>query len=565
MNGTVDVEAGVPRRLLDSRCSGEDDRVRHRQAAAKLVDLREQPAQLLRLVDRPILLRSEADARAIGAAAMVGLAIGRSRRPGRLDQLADAEASFEDLVLERRDIGIGRRRAGRDRVLPDQVFGGDFRAEVPHLRAHVAVGQLEPGAREGVLERFMVIAELLRDPAELGVLPKRHVGGRHHRRDALVGIVRCRRHVLVLLVDRLPLLRPRGRAHQLIFIVEQQPEIILRPFGRRIHPRPFDAAGDGVLAETALVSARPAKALERNVRAFGSRIDQARVARAVRLAERMAARRQRDRLLMVHRHALEGDLDVARRLQRVGIAARPFRIDVDEAHLDRRQRMLQLQLAVGLDARLGALADPFLLGAPVDVALSLEHVRAPAAESEDRTAHVLDRHVAGENEEVGPADVLPVLLLDRPKQAPRLVEIAVVRPAVERSEALLAAVRAAPPIGRAIGARRVPGHTDHERPVMPVVGRPPGLAVGHQRLEVVLQRLIVELLERLGIVEVVAHRVGRDAALMKDSSGRESGHQSRFCRPSSERTVLGRPQGSPSIRRFSRPSSSSPRSKREIR
>ena len=54
-----------------------------------------------------------------------------------------------------------------------------------------------------------------------------------------------------LLVDRLPLLRARGRPHQLIFIVEQQPEIILRPLGRRVHPRPFDAAGDGVLADAA--------------------------------------------------------------------------------------------------------------------------------------------------------------------------------------------------------------------------------------------------------------------------------------------------------------------------
>ena len=59
--------------------------------------------------------------------------------------------------------------------------------------------------------------------------------------------------------------------------------------------------------------------------AFGRGVDQARVAGAVRLAEGVAAGGQRDRLLMVHRHALEGDLDVARRLQRVGIAARALR------------------------------------------------------------------------------------------------------------------------------------------------------------------------------------------------------------------------------------------------
>src|SRR3546814_7208701 len=50
---------------------------------------------------------------------------------------------------------------------------------------------------------------------------------------------------------------------------------------------------------------------------------------------------------------------------------------------------------------------------------------------------------------------------------------------------------------------------------MSVVGRPPLLAVGHQRGQIILQRLIVERPERRGIVEILAHRVGRDAALVQ--------------------------------------------------
>ena len=80
---------------------------------------------------------------------------------------------------------------------------------------------------------------------------------------------------------------------------------------------------------------------------------------------------------------------------------------------------------------------------------------------------------------------------------------------------------------------------------MPVVGRPPRLAVGHQRGEVVLERLVIERLERFGIVEVLAHRVGRNAALVKDVDRQASGHQSRLVRPSSERTVVGRSTGQP--------------------
>ena len=132
----------------------------------------------------------------------------------------------------------------------------------------------------------------------------------------------------------------------------------------------------------------------------------------------------------------------------------------------------------------------------------------------------------------------PYLLLDRPQQPPRLVEVAVVRPAVERSEALLAAVGAAAPVGGAIGARRVPGHADHERAVVPVIGRPPRLAVGHQRGEVALQCLVVEL-ERFGIIEVLAHRIGRDAALVEDVQRQGAGHQSVLA--AEQRADAGRP------------------------
>jgi hypothetical protein len=48
---------------------------------------------------------------------------------------------------------------GRDRVLPDQRLLGDQRAEVAGLGAHVAVGQLEPGAGEGVGELVRVLVE----------------------------------------------------------------------------------------------------------------------------------------------------------------------------------------------------------------------------------------------------------------------------------------------------------------------------------------------------------------------------------------------------------------------
>ena len=153
--------------------------------------------------------------------------------------------------------------------------------------------------------------------------------------------------------------------------------------------------------------------------------------------------------------------------------------------------------------------------APVHVVVGLPHVGAAAAEAEGLEAHGLERDVAGEDHEVGPGDLAAVLLLDRPEQAARLVEADVVRPAVERREALLAAAAAAAAVADAVGAGAVPGHADEEATVVAEVGRPPVLRVGHQRVQVLLQGREVEALELLGVVEVRAHRVGLGRVLVQ--------------------------------------------------
>src|SRR4030095_13419542 len=107
------------------------------------------------------------------------------RRPSRLDELADTEARIEDLRLEGGYIAVGWLGSGRNRILPDQILLRHFRPEEAGPWAHIAVGKLEPSACEGLLERFVIVTELLRNPAKFGVLPQRHVGRRHHRRHPL--------------------------------------------------------------------------------------------------------------------------------------------------------------------------------------------------------------------------------------------------------------------------------------------------------------------------------------------------------------------------------------------
>ena len=128
----------------------------------------------------------------------------------------------------------------------------------------------------------------------------------------------------------------------------------------------------------------------------------------------------------------------------------------------------------------------------------------------------LERDVAGEDHQVGPGELAAVLLLDRPEQPARLVEVGVVGPAVERREALLTGSRAAAAIGDAVSARAVPCHADHQSAVMTEVGRPPFLRFCHQRLQVLDDRIQVEGLEFLGVVEILAHRIGQTGIAVQD-------------------------------------------------
>ena len=222
---------------------------------------------------------------------------------------------------------------------------------------------------------------------------------------------------------RLPLLRAGRALRQLPFVLEQVLEEVVAPLRRRLRPGDFRAAGDGVGAEAGAVLALPAEALILDGAAFRLRADQRRIAGAVGLAEGVAAGNQRDGLLVVHRHAEERLADVLGRRDRVRIAVRPFRIDVDQAHLHRAERLRKLAFAA-----VAFVAEPRALGTPVEL-FRLPDVGAAAGETERLEAHRLERDVAGENHQVGPGDFPAVLLLDRPQQPARLVEVGVVRPA----------------------------------------------------------------------------------------------------------------------------------------
>src|SRR6185312_7387401 len=119
----------------------------------------------------------------------------------------------------------------------------------------------------------------------------------------------------------------------------------IAPLRRRLRPSDFRTASDGVGADAGAVLALPADALILKGAAFRLRSDQRGIAGTVCLAEAVATSNQGYGLFVIHRHTEERLPDVLGRCDRVRVAVRPFRIDVDQAHLHRTERLRQLTLA----------------------------------------------------------------------------------------------------------------------------------------------------------------------------------------------------------------------------
>ena len=146
-----------------------------------------------------------------------------------------------------------------DRVLPDQHFLRHELAAIAHDRPHVAVRELEPGAGKSVRELVRMLVEAPRDLLVGRVDPQREVGGQHGRHMLLRLVVGVRDRGSAAF--RLPLLRTGRALRQLPFVVEQVVEEVVAPLRRRLRPRDFRAAGDGVGPEARAMLALPAEPL----------------------------------------------------------------------------------------------------------------------------------------------------------------------------------------------------------------------------------------------------------------------------------------------------------------
>ena len=200
----------------------------------------------------------------------------------------------------------------RDRVLPDEDLGRNLGAEVAVARTHVAVGQLEPRAGEGVGELGRVLHEPACDRLVDRVEAQGEIGGGHHRCVTDARVVRIGDGIRGRAACGLPLLGAGGAVGELPLVAEQGLEVGVVPRGWRRVPGALDATADRVVPIARALGVLPAEAhlLDRCGLRLGADV-LARVAIAVRLAEGVTTCDEGDGLDVVHRHAGEGLADIA--------------------------------------------------------------------------------------------------------------------------------------------------------------------------------------------------------------------------------------------------------------
>ena len=235
----------------------------------------------------------------------------------------------------------------------------------------------------------------------------------------------------------------------------------------------------------------------------------------MRLADGVATCGECHGFLIVHRHAGKGFADHAGRLHRIGLAVHAFGVHIDQAHMDGRQRVFQRGGIGQIGITVFRGRQPFGFRTPIDVLFGGPDVFAAKGKAIGLEPHAFIGDGPGKDHQVGPRDAVAVFLLDRPEQAAGLVEVGVIRPAVQGRKAVVARARATAAIGHAIGARRMPGHADHQATVMAPIGGPPILTVGHQGVDVALDRVEVELLDLIPVVEPL-QRVRLRVMLVQD-------------------------------------------------
>ena len=121
------------------------------------------------------------------------------------------------------------------------------------------------------------------------------------------------------------------------------------------------------------------------------------IAGTVHLAKRVSTGHEGYGLFVVHGHASKRLADVSRRSERVRVAVGALRVDVDQTHLNRSERILEVAVT-----SVALVTEHLGFGTPVNVFFRLPEVGASASKSKGFEAHSFKGNITHQNVEVPP-------------------------------------------------------------------------------------------------------------------------------------------------------------------
>ncbi len=270
----------------------------------------------------------------------------------------------------------------RHRILPDQLFSRYLNSHIAGLGPHITVGQLEPGPGKGIGELIRVCQVITGNFFVNRVKLERQVCRGHHGATSLRRIMGINHHILVLNILGQPDIGTCRTLEQFPLILEHHLQVTHIPSGWIWFPGPFNAAGDSVAPFAALKAADPAQSLLLKSSGLRLRPDMIGSTGTVAFAKGMTTCNQGHGFFIVHGHPGKGLPDIMSRLCRNRLPIGPLRIDVDQAHLHRSQRIFKITFtAVAL------VSQPFVLSSPVDILLRLPDIFTATGKAEGLEAH----------------------------------------------------------------------------------------------------------------------------------------------------------------------------------
>ena len=258
--------------------------------------------------------------------------------------------------------------------------------------------QLEPSARKRIFELRRILEESLRDLAVGRVCFQRQICREHDRRVLDIRAMCIRYRSCGLSINWNPLDSACGASRHFPIKREQVGEVEHAPAGRRRCPSTFKTRGHRIFRVAFAALVVPAEALL--FQCFTGRFNANALVwlvRAVALTEGVTTSDQRYCLGIVHCHTAESLANIVSSERRVWITVWPFRVYIDETHLNGSERIVELTLtAVSL------ISEHDFFRSPVNE-VRLPIISSTTGKAKGFEAHVFHGNVACQDHEISPA------------------------------------------------------------------------------------------------------------------------------------------------------------------